>query len=92
MKQKRDFRTNPRRDHEYHNKNDEYREAIWEMKKRHKEELNCLEMKRTKELLQIAIRNESSKKPNEIEWGWLEDCVKQLKKIELQERTNEKKK
>ena len=29
MKQKRDFRTNPRRDHEYHNKNDEYREAIW---------------------------------------------------------------
>ena len=82
----------PKRDHEYHNKNDEYREEILEMKKRHKDELNCLEMKRKKELLQIAIRNESSKKTNEIEWGWLEDCVKQLKKIELQERTNEKKK
>ena len=86
MKQKRDFRTNPRRDHEYHNKNDEYREAIWEMKKRHEEELNFLEMKRTKELLQIAIRNEKAKEPDHIRKGWLYDCEQRLAKIESQEK------
>ncbi len=83
---KRDFRSHPKRDHEYHNKNDEYREAIWEMKKRHKEELNCLEMKRTKELLQIAIKNESAKEPEHIRKGWLQDCKERLAKIELQEK------
>ena len=82
---KRDFRSHPKRDHEYHNKNDEYREAIWEMKKRHKEELNCLEMKRTKELLQIAIKNEKAKDPDEIQKGWLWGCEQRLAKIELQE-------
>ena len=83
---KRDFRSHPKRDHEYHNKNDEYREAIWEMKKRHKEELNCLEMKRTKDLLQIAIMNESAKEPEHSRKGWLQDCKERLAKIELQEK------
>ena len=86
MKQtKRDFRSHPRRDHEYMDKNDEYRQLIREMEKRHKEELNCLEMKRTKELLQIAIRNEKAKDPEHIQKGWLWGCEQRLAKIELQE-------
>ena len=88
MKQKRDFRTNPRRDHEYHNKNDEYREAIWEMKKRHKEELNCLEIN-AQRLLQIAIKNEKAKKPEHIQKGWLYDCEQRLARLNHRRKTND---
>ncbi len=71
---------------EYKNKNNEYQDAKQQMKERHKDELNCLEMGYRQKLLKIAIKDETAKERQDIELGWLRDCVNRLAKIELQEQ------